>query len=145
MCLSIHWLRMEQTMMSGTSISQQPRRYSSQIPPCPLPSPFSSFPSLPPSPISLLFPSSPLPPVHPFLSSRPLHSPPAAKLEGLGALYAPQWGVGQSPMRYRFWCILRGKNWFDSNYYMSFCILKFVKLLIKSPKIVLGAFVANSR
>ena len=50
------------------------------------------------------------------------------------------WG-GSS--RHRFWCVLREKNSFDSNYYMDFCILKFVKLLIKSPKIVLGAFVAN--
>jgi len=45
------------------------------------------------------------------------------------------------PSRHRFWCILRGKNSFDSNYYMDFCILKFVKLLIKFPhQIVLGAF-----
>jgi len=38
------------------------------------------------------------------------------------------------PQRHRFWCILRGKNSLDSNYCMDFCILKFVKLLIKSPK-----------
>ena len=43
----------------------------------------------------------------------------------------------------------REKNLFNSNYYMDFCILKFVELLIKFPpppqkkKIVLGAFVAK--
>ena len=40
----------------------------------------------------------------------------------------PQWGLGRRPSRHRFWCILRGKNSFDSNYYMDFCILKFIKL-----------------
>jgi len=35
------------------------------------------------------------------------------------------------------------ENSFDSNYYMDFCRLKFVKLLIPPPQNVLGAFVAN--
>ena len=35
------------------------------------------------------------------------------------------------------------ENSFDSNYYVDFCILKSVALLVKSPRIVLGAFVAT--
>jgi len=74
-----------------TSIPQQPRRYS---PPSFTlsPSPFSLSPSLPlfPSPSSSL--PSPL-----FPSCRECYK-------------LPQWGLGQSPSRHQFWCILKGKK-----------------------------------
>jgi len=107
----------------GRLSRQQPRRYSPNFtfyPPFPIP----LFPYIP------LFPSP-----SPSLASPPFPSyREAASWKQLG-------GLGErckrSPSRHRFWCILRGKNSFDSNYYMDFCILKFIKLLIKSPKLSL--------
>jgi len=93
---------------------------------------FSIFPS--PFSISSPFPSSPSRIV--LLS---LHSPSfpscresaplkPARMSGERCKLASEANL-QSPSRHRFWCILREKNSFDSNYYMDFCILKFVKLL----------------
>ena len=80
--------------------------------------PFSPFPS-PISSIPLLSRSGPLKPA----------------IGGLGErCQLLQWGLGQSPSRHRFWCILRTKNSFDSNYYMAFSVMKFGKLVIKSPQ-----------
>ena len=97
----------------------------------PAKAPFPTFPSLP-FPIPL---PSPLPPplVLPSLPSIPflLQSGPPAPVKPARVLgehcKLSQWDLGS---RHRFWCILRGKNTFDSNYCMDFCILKFVKLLI---------------
>ena len=108
----------------GASIPPKPRRYSPTTP--------FSLPSHPPFPSLPLFPS-PSPPIPSCREVAPLK--PASG----GALYKlPQWSLGQSPSRHRLWCILRGKKSFDNNYYMDFCILKFVKLLIKSPKLSLA-------
>jgi len=85
---------------------QQPRRYSPDFPLF-LSLPHSSSPSFP----------FPLP-----LPKRPTNW---YQLGGLGERFKlPQWVLGRCPSRHRFWCILRGKNSFDSNYYMDFCILK---------------------
>jgi len=110
--------------LAGASIPQQPRRY----PPTslfPVP-PHSPFP-LPFSSPSLVLPSPPfLSPPFPFCRK----ATPLKTARGLGKrCKLPQWRLGRSPSRHRFWCILRGKNSFDSNYYMEFCVLKFVKLL----------------
>jgi len=135
--LCYSWPMFEQKR-PGASIPHQPKRYSPQLLPFPLPSRFPPFPSLPLFLLPLVLP--------------PIHFPAAAKWPvetscGSGeCCKLPQWGLGYAgASRHRFWCILRGKNSFDSNYYMDFCILKFVKLLIKSPQIVLCAFVANGR
>jgi len=104
----------------GRLYSQQRRRYSPN---------FRLFPS---------FPSFSTPPSPSFPSCR--EAAPLKPVRRSGECYKlPQWGLGQSPSRHRFWCILRGKNSFDSNYYMDFCILKLVKLLVKfsSPKMSL--------
>jgi len=96
------------------------------------------FPSLPHSP----FPSLPL------FSSLVLPSPPfpscreEAPLKPARVLWERcklhQTPLGRSSSRHRFWCILGGKNSFNSNYYMYFCTLKFVKLLIKFPQLSLA-------
>ena len=111
---------------------KQPRRYPPTFPfPLPSPFPFLSFPSLViPSP---LFPS--------YREVAPLK--PAR--ESGSAVSSPSGDWGEAPAGIDLGVSERN-NSFDSNYYMDFCILKFVKLLIKSPsKIVLGAFVANGR
>jgi len=113
-------------LLSEASIPQQPRRCSSN---------FSLFPSLPHSPFSPPFPSSSLTP--PFPSS-PLPSPTSPPFPSCREVtpLKPARGLGERcklcTSRHRFWCILRVKKTFDSNYYRDFCILKFVKLLIKS-------------
>jgi len=91
-----------------------------QLPPFLLPSPFPLSPltSSPPSP-SIPYPS--------FIPTA--KRPPRNQQGGLGSAVSSPSGVD---IDYDiFW---ERKNSFDSNYYMDFCILKFVKLLIKSPQ-----------
>jgi len=121
-------------------------RLSPQQPRCYFPN-FFLFPSLPhfPFPLPSLLPP---PLVLPSISLLPQTG--TLKPAGLREHFKlPQLGLGRSTSRYRSWCILRGKNSFDSDYYMDFSIVKFVKLLMKflpSPqKIVPGTFVANGR
>jgi len=103
------------------------------IPPFPFPSPLSP-PLVLPSP---LLPSIPLLP-----RSGPLK--PAG--ESGERCKLPQWGLGRSPCRRRFWCILKGKTHLTAIIRpIRMFILKFVKFLMKSPKNVHVAFVANGR
>ena len=107
-----------QIMYTGTSIPQQPRRYSPNFP----------FPLL------LHFP---------FLLPQSL--PPFPSCREAAPLKPARGTSSEAPADIDFGLFWERKKSFDSNYYVDFCILKFVKLLIKSPQIVLGAFVANIR
>jgi len=82
-------------------------------------SPFSSPPFARPSPFpSLSFPSTPNPPLSP-ISSLLRRSDPFNQLGSLGErCELPEWGLGPSPSR-QLVCIVRGRNSFDSNYYMT--------------------------
>ena len=89
----------------------------------PIPHPFPS------SPLSLVLPSLPL---HSFSAAK---WPPWNLLGGLGSAVSSASGVrGEGPADIDFGVFWEGKSSFDSNYYMDFCILKFVKLLIKFPQ-----------
>ena len=86
---------------------------------------FSATPFPRSSPFApLSFPSThfPIPsnPIHPLLGE----ATPCNQLgqQGVGErCKLPQWSLGRSLRRHRLWCILKGKNSFDSNYYMDFC------------------------
>ena len=98
----------------GRLSPQQPRRYSS----FPLPSPFPSFPLPSPLPLPLVLPSLPFIPLLPRRA--PLKPARGSRCK------LPQWG-------------LRGKIHLTA--IIIICILyipKFVKLLIKSPKLSLA-------
>jgi len=92
-----------------------------------LPSPsfplFPAFPYLPsPSPTSpSASPSLPSPPSSSCHEAAPL-KPATESGEALSS--HARCGLWRSPSRHRFWCILRGKNSFDSNYNMDFCTQK---------------------
>ena len=71
------------------------------------------------SPVFSFYPSSSsFFPFHPFMGEATLFN----QLGRLGERCKLPSGV--RPSRHRLWCILRGKNSFDSNYYMDFCIQK---------------------
>ena len=75
--------------------------------------PLLSFPPLPSPPL----PSSPSPPSPPFLYPLPLEvGSHYMQLGGLkGRCKLPQRGLGRSPSRNRFWCIIALKSEFGGN------------------------------
>ena len=95
----------------GVSITQQPWHSSSSL--FFTPAPFLPFLSFLPLPLVLL--SSP---VHPLMGE----ATPFNRLGRLGERCKLPSGV--RPSRHRLWCILRGRNSFNCNYYMDFVYRK---------------------
>jgi len=112
---------------------------------------FPNFPfsSLPHSPFPLdPFHSSPSPSLPSLYSPSAAKRPPWNQIGLWGnAVSSPSGVWGEAPHPTSILVYSEREKSFDNNYYMDFCILKFVKLLIKSPppQIVLDAFVANGR
>ena len=79
---------------------------------------FHACPPFPPLSFLSTPPSSSSFPFHPFMGEATLFN----RLGRLGERCKLPSRVRLS--RHRLWCILRGKNSFDSNYYMDFCIQK---------------------